>query len=161
MGIPSFALRLRLQIYTFERYSECQARPLTALAERFSSAAINSIGLPASTSIRSRLSSSGVQKVRANAATSPLPSAPTRPGGAYSNHTSACERLARFVSAYERSDAGPFSNRVTPKVARHPRASKVGQLGAGLASFRLRFQPPGQRQIQPLSLGLNRGDRSL
>src|SRR5258705_13300365 len=66
---------------------------------------------------------------------SPSPSARARPGGAYSKRTCACERLARFVSAYERSDPGPFSNRATPKVVRPLRASKVGQLGAGLASF--------------------------
>src|SRR5712671_2206986 len=62
-------------------------------------------------------------------------SAPARPAGAYSKHTCARERRARFVSAYERSDAGPFSNRATPKVARPLRASKVVRLGAGLASF--------------------------
>src|SRR5258705_7507737 len=65
-------------------------------------------------------------------------SARARPAGAYSKHTCARERHARFVSAYERSDAGPFSNRATPKVVRPLRASKVVRLGAGLASFPLR-----------------------
>src|SRR6476620_11586125 len=69
---------------------------------------------------------------------SPSPSARGRPGGAYSKRTCARERRARFVSAYERSDAGPFSNRATPKVVRPLRASKVVRLGAGLASFPLR-----------------------
>src|SRR6266478_3928630 len=74
---------------------------------------------------------------------SPSPSARARPGGAYSKHTCARERLARFVSAYERSGAGPFSNRATPKVVRPLRASKVVRLGAGLASFPLRLWPSG------------------
>src|SRR6476646_6283955 len=73
-GHSSFALRFRLQIYTFERYSEYVTRLITAFTERFSSAATISIGLQASTSIRRRLSSSGVQGFRANAATSPSPS---------------------------------------------------------------------------------------
>src|SRR6478672_158892 len=75
-GHSSFALRFRLQIYTFERYSEYVTRLITAFTERFSSAATISIGLQASTSIRRRLSSSGVQgMIRGNAATSPSPSA--------------------------------------------------------------------------------------
>ena len=68
----SFPLRPRLQLYTFERYSQPVSTALNGLCERLSSAAINSIGLPASTSIRSRLSSSGVH-FRAKAATSPSP----------------------------------------------------------------------------------------
>jgi hypothetical protein len=78
--MASFPLRhrLRFQLYTFERYSEHVCTGQAAFAERFSSAATNSIGFPAPRSIRRRLSSSGVQKVRANDAfpfafTSPEP----------------------------------------------------------------------------------------
>src|SRR5258705_11537357 len=78
-------------------------------------------------------------------------SARARPAGAYSKHTCARERHARFVSAYERSDAGPFSNRATPKVVRPLRASKVVRLGAGLASFPLR-----PRQIYAIIAKLGR-----
>src|SRR5258708_9597038 len=48
---------------------------------------------------------------------------------------------ARTVLASERSTACPGPMPVTPKVARHLRASMVGQLGAGLASFCFHLQP--------------------
>jgi hypothetical protein len=38
---------------------------------------------------------------------------------------------------------------VTPKVAHHLRASMVGQLGAGLASFGFHLQPPRKKLASP------------
>src|SRR5258705_2671534 len=57
---------------------------------------------------------------------------------------------ARIVLASERSTACPGPMPVTSKVARHLRASMVGQLGAGLASFWFRLQPQLDRPADGL-----------
>src|SRR5258705_7572140 len=63
---------------------------------------------------------------------------------------------ARIVLASEQSTACPGPMPVTSKVARHLRASMVGQLGAGLASFCFRLQPQlyklaGSNQLRRLA----------
>jgi hypothetical protein len=80
------------------------------------------------------------------------PSAPARQAGLDSGGSFGWLWRARNVLASERSTACPGPMPVTSKVARHLRASMVGQLGAGLASFRFHLQPqlyrPGD-QISP------------
>src|SRR5258707_10371441 len=59
---------------------------------------------------------------------------------------------ARTVLTSERSTACPGPMPVMPKVARHLRASMVGQLGAGLASFGfLTFSPQLYRPADQIS----------
>src|SRR5260370_671850 len=73
--------------------------------------------------------------------TSPSPLAPAPQAGLDSGGSFGWLWHARTVLASERSTACPGPMPVTPKVARHLRASMVGQLGAGLASFCFRLQP--------------------
>src|SRR6266403_5470318 len=69
-------------------------------------------------------------------------SAPALQAGLDSGGSFGWLRHARTVLASERSTACPGQMPVTSKVARHLRASMVGQLGAGLAllGFRLRIE---------------------
>jgi hypothetical protein len=60
---------------------------------------------------------------------------------------------ARTVLAFERSTACPGPMPVTPKVARHLRASMVGQLGAGLASLAFAFSPNLDQPADGLGAG--------
>src|ERR1017187_1335952 len=69
------------------------------------------------------------------------PSAPVLQAGLDSGGSFGCLWHARTVLASERSTACPGPMPVTSKVARHLRASMVGQLGAGLASFPFDLQP--------------------
>jgi hypothetical protein len=66
---------------------------------------------------------------------SPSPSA--RACGVCSRYPVAWLLLRRCVLISWRSKLCPFSSRAAPEVARPPRASMVGQLGAGPASFHL------------------------
>src|SRR5258706_16280691 len=69
------------------------------------------------------------------------PSAPALQAGLDSGGSFGWLWHARTVLASERSTACPGPMPVTSKVARRLRASMVGQLGAGLASFCFRLQP--------------------
>src|SRR5258705_7209936 len=73
--------------------------------------------------------------------TSPSPSAPALQAGLDSGGSFGWLWHARTVLASELSTACPGPMPVTSKVARHLRASMVGQLGAGLASFAFAFSP--------------------
>src|SRR5260370_23965084 len=71
---------------------------------------------------------------------SPSPSAQALQDDVYSRWPFVCLWPRRSVSNSRRSKLCPFSSRVTSKVARHPRASKLGLRGAGLASLLLGLQ---------------------
>src|SRR5258708_21098632 len=85
--------------------------------------------------------------------TSPSPSAPAPQAGLDSGGSFGWLWHARTVLASERSTACPGPMPVTSKVARHLRASMVGQLGAGLASFGFHLSPKLYRPSDQISLG--------
>src|SRR6266481_2786332 len=75
------------------------------------------------------------------------PSAPALQAGLDSAGSFGWLWHARTVLASERSTACPGPMPVTSKVARHLRASMVGQLGAGLASFGFHLQPQALQAV--------------